>query len=305
MIDSPGVYKDIPPAAYHADPCPEPSLSASLIDRLLERSPAHARAAHPRFVTPEVEEFRFSLGDLVHNLLLGGRRICVIDAKSYQGKDAKAARDAALEAGETPVLLHQLHRAERVRNAILGQLKDHPELSTILEPPAVFEATVAWQEDSGLWCRCRPDILFDREIYDLKITGVAATPEAWGASHAWRMGYARRAVWYRRGLRKAHGVMPRYFFVVVEDEPPYAISHFECSPEALDIATREIEQALAIWTRCMETGEWPSYSTDLQWINPPNWAHYRSEEVLARHAFSVPQDETQAPYTITPETFGV
>ena len=43
---------DIPPREYHADPCPAPSLSRSIAKLLVERSPAHAYAAHPRLGGP-------------------------------------------------------------------------------------------------------------------------------------------------------------------------------------------------------------------------------------------------------------
>jgi hypothetical protein len=308
MITEPGVYEGISAVDYHADPCPEPSLSASLIDRLLERSPAHARAAHPRFVTPETEDWKFNLGEAVHTMLLGGQPLCVIDERSYQGKEARLARDAALNDHQLPILTHQLNRAETICDAIRTQIKLHPELNHVLDPPGLHEATVLWREDllgsTGLWCRCRPDILFDREIWDLKITATAATPEVWGAGHAWRMGYPRRAAWYRRGLRKVMGVMPSYRFIVVENEAPYALSHFECSNEALDLGVKEVEAALEIWTRCMQSGDWPAYSTELQWINPPVWAQYRSAEVLARHQFST-HDEVQSPHVIEPWGFGV
>jgi hypothetical protein len=33
---------------YHADPCPEPSLSAHIAALLCARSPRHAWAAHPK-----------------------------------------------------------------------------------------------------------------------------------------------------------------------------------------------------------------------------------------------------------------
>jgi hypothetical protein len=36
MIDQPGVY-DIPAEQYHADPCPQPSLSAAIRLYVLER----------------------------------------------------------------------------------------------------------------------------------------------------------------------------------------------------------------------------------------------------------------------------
>jgi hypothetical protein len=47
MIIQPGIYYDITPADYFADPCPEPSATQSVLKVLLDQSPAHARCEHP------------------------------------------------------------------------------------------------------------------------------------------------------------------------------------------------------------------------------------------------------------------
>src|SRR5215831_5713580 len=47
MSVTPGVYA-MPAAQYHADPCPTPSLSASIIKLICLDSPAHAWTAHPK-----------------------------------------------------------------------------------------------------------------------------------------------------------------------------------------------------------------------------------------------------------------
>jgi hypothetical protein len=284
----PGLYRDMPAKDYHADPIETGSLSCSTMDLLLERTPAHVKATHPRLrsTEPEPEEHKHNPGTLVHELLAGTADVMIIEEDSYRKKLAAELRDDALAAGKTPCLAHQFDRADAIVSAIKEQFDEHPLLRGVLaSPEADKEVTALWRDEQfgGVWCRSRPDLALPRAIYDFKITGIAATPEAWGTSHAWKMGYARRAVWYRRGWRILADVMPTYRFVVCENEPPYAVSVFECSNEALDLATREVMQALSIWQRCMEGGIWPGYSTELQWINPPAWAQYRSEEVLARH----------------------
>ena len=70
MITKPGVY-DLPMAEYHADPCPEPSLSSSIIRLLCSASPLHAWTAHPRLNAAYVaeESDRFDVGTAAHALL--------------------------------------------------------------------------------------------------------------------------------------------------------------------------------------------------------------------------------------------
>src|SRR5262245_50563917 len=78
MIDGPGIY-DIPLAEYLADPCPAPSLSASIAHILLSQSPRHAWEAHPRLnphYEPEEAE-AFDLGTAAHAYLLEGAEVFV------------------------------------------------------------------------------------------------------------------------------------------------------------------------------------------------------------------------------------
>ena len=81
MIETAGVYQ-MPAEEYHADPCPEPSLSASLIKTLLARSPLHAWHEHPRLNPNVVKEERkeYDRGSAAHALLLEGEdRMAVIE----------------------------------------------------------------------------------------------------------------------------------------------------------------------------------------------------------------------------------
>src|SRR4030095_13276592 len=107
MITAPGIY-DLPAADYHADPCPEPSLSSSIVKMLCLESAAHAHYAHPRLNPAAIEENgeHFDIGTAAHALLLeGSKTIAIIDAKDYRTNAAKDARDVAYAAGLTPLLL--------------------------------------------------------------------------------------------------------------------------------------------------------------------------------------------------------
>ena len=48
MCLSEGIHLGVPEATYHADPCIEPSASSGILRLLMDRTPMHAHAAHPR-----------------------------------------------------------------------------------------------------------------------------------------------------------------------------------------------------------------------------------------------------------------
>src|ERR1700733_2022882 len=127
IITKPGVY-DLPGDDYHADPCDTPSLSAGMINDLLEAPAkcfAPSRRLNPDWEPPEKQE-KFSIGSVSHIMLLEPHmfddRVVVVRGKTKDGKpsagytsqDAKDQRDAAIAAGKTPILpeqLDQIHEA--------------------------------------------------------------------------------------------------------------------------------------------------------------------------------------------------
>jgi hypothetical protein len=298
MTYGPGVHAGVPEADYHADPAPEPSLSCSVAELLLRRSPLHAWVAHPR-LNPEPErkdDSKFVLGSAVHAGLLGYHdKLCVLEgAEDYRTKAARDARDAAIAAGVIPLLEHQNVLVQQIMNRVLDQLErfEDEKISHCLWPSNPREVTVLWQEPahSDVWCRCRPDLVTERYLVDFKITSAAATPEGWASRRAFELGYDMRAAWYLRGWRRAASEAKSYLFVVVEEEFPHALGVFEPDPETLELGAKKCEQALSIWNRCLSRGDWPAYPPVVQWVTPPAWAQFNGEAVLARASM---QTETQ------------
>ena len=72
-IDNPGIYT-IPLVEYIADPCPEPSLSASIAHTIVMESPLHAFIQHPRLNIGAIEHGsnKMDIGTIVHGMVLEG-----------------------------------------------------------------------------------------------------------------------------------------------------------------------------------------------------------------------------------------
>lgn len=287
MIDRPGIYPDLPENLYHADPVVEPSLSCSIATLLLSRSPAHAMVAHPRLSRfwQEKHSDTFDFGKAAHELLLGGEgRFLVVGAEDWRGKEAKADKARAYEQGLIPLLETQWERLRVLVDVVRAQLEEIPDLREALHPDNPRESTVVWREPSGAWCRARTDLMFRRRVIDLKFTTTGATPEEWAGRTAYNFQYDFRAGWYQRGLKAVTGEDWRYQFVVVEREPPFALSFFEPAPIDYEGVQEPIARAIDLWTRCMRDKVWPGYSQELQWLERPAWAAYRWEARNARAA---------------------
>ena len=85
------------------------------------------------------------------------------------------------------------------------------------------------------------------------------------------MGADVQCAMYLRGAH-AYGWDPVWRFVVIESEPPFALSVIDLAPDALALAEDKFEWALAKWRSCLESGEWPAYPTRVASIEAPGYA---------------------------------
>ena len=277
MINTPGIYA-IPATEYHSDPCPEPSLSASVARTLIDRSPLHAWMQHPKLGGQQEEKpaARLSLGSAAHSVILQGDwdSIGFIDADSYRTKAARDQRDYIVAAGGTPLL-------EKDRPTIEAMVAEF-ERSGIDRRGFETERTLIWQDKATesaptIWCRSRVDLLGHRLILDLKTTAVPATPERWGRTLLWD--YAMQCGFYRRGWKALNGGTPPAFrFLVQETTPPYSVAQFSFDGAGLDYADYLAEQAVWKWSECIKAQSWPSYAAGVNVMEAPYWVRERLEE---------------------------
>jgi hypothetical protein len=288
MALSEGVH-EVPAAEYHRDPCEAPSLSASIAQTLVTRSPLHAWFDHPRlnpeFVpsesTSEQEE-----GTALHALLLERVELIEeVDAPDWRTKAAQEARKAARAVGRIPLLTQraaELRQAAGEMRLVLGQ----HELGDFLARPGRAEQTLVWRDESEagpVWCRGRADWLCDDMpvICDLKTTGGSASPDAWGRG-AMMNGAAIQAAHYLRGARILGLPHRRFVFVVLERDAPHGVSVVELAPALLEMGADQLAYARDMWAACLRDGEWPGYPGMVATYEGGNGLHYAHEDWKAR-----------------------
>lgn len=284
IIDKPGIYREFDGEAYFADPCLTPSLSQSLCKILIEQSPLHARQAHPRLATPmdgededatEKYDSARAIGNAAHAIMIGrGKAIAVIDQKNFQTKVAKEERAAAVAAGQEPILRKHHAVAQAMSIAANDQLIKIPGCERAFLS-GDGEVVIANCED-GQWLRSMIDWITPdlREVWDLKTSGMSASPYATGklmASAGWHL----QAAMHERIL---DAIDPdgagrrKYRYVCQENEPPFALTVNEIGESALTIGRKQIDYAINMWRHCMASDIWPAYP--LRIIRPelPAWA---------------------------------
>ncbi|MBP0492226.1 PD-(D/E)XK nuclease-like domain-containing protein [Pararoseomonas indoligenes] len=276
-IENPGIY-DMPAADYHADPCPEPSLSSGIAKLLVRRSPRHARHAHPRLggVTRTATE-AMDAGSILHGLLLGeGGDYVAVDADDWRSKAAKEQRSAIREQGKIPVLADEMEALHEAAGIAEAEMMDRPDLRAFFSPGR-SEAVLTWQ-DSGVWCRAMVDRLPSEGgiWFDLKTTATSGAPEDYQRTMI--RDHAFQAAFYLRGGR-ALGMRPKEMrFVVVERHPPYGVCVMACAPSLLAMAEAEVERAIRAWGDCLRSDHWPGYLTQTAYVEAPAWMMVAEDE---------------------------
>jgi len=232
------------------------------------------------------EERRFAVrGDEAderrHALVLGKgiEGVEIIDGfANYKKKDAQEARDAAVDAGKTPMLRHEYEDAALVAKDVRESLEDLGYALT-----GISEAVVTWYEQSEygpVKCRAMMDHLrLDLcAVWDFK-TSNSAHPRAI-QSHIMEYGYDIQESAYRSALRKlVPGSAGResFTFLFCETMPPGSPRRALITPCRLNGTFRAIgenrwRRAVELWAKCNRDDLWPAYTESCIEIEPPTWA---------------------------------
>lgn len=231
----------------------------------MRRSPMHCRAS--RDATPAMV-----LGTAAHSLLLQPEEF---EARYLVGPSGALNRNPA--AAEWRAC--KAEAAETGREAISGddwqalqtmreRVWSHEAARRLLEASVAAEAVVTWDED-GTACKARVDAYTPAVVLDIKTTRDASIDAMQRALATY--GYHGQLAWYMRGLRANAVAVDAAAIIAIETEPPFAVAVYEIEAEALAQGRREADCWLAVWRRCVETGEWPGYS-GVDVIGLPKWA---------------------------------
>lgn len=110
-------------------------------------------------------------------------------------------------------------------------------------------------------------------MLDLKSTGDSR--ERKFTSIAYDKGYHVQAAYYSDGAKAITGVEHEFYFAVVEADPPHGVILYQAGQDMLTEGREWVQTALTIYRKCMETGSWPAYTTDVQVLGLPGWAKRR------------------------------
>jgi len=262
-------FIDIPAAQYHADDIGEdvPSLTQSIANEMITRSPWHAHRLHPRLGgKSRVATDAKDAGSLMHSLLLGQEHeFAVMAVDDFRTKAARELRDDAIARGKTPVKKCDfdaaMEQAARIDRALqrehgieLGRMKR--ELTAVWSA----QTDVSGQAPAPVVCRARLDAFDGSTVYDLK-TCADASPVKLTRSVI-QFGYHIQGAAY---VSSVEHIVPQmagrvnFADIFIENET-LAISVIRFDGMFIELGRQRWQAAVNAWHQCLSTGVWPGYT---------------------------------------------
>ena len=285
-----GFHDDITAQAYHTDPCATPSLTQSIANEMIMRSPWHAHRLHPKLGgKSRIATDAKDAGSLMHSLLLGQEhQFAVVSVDDFRTKAAREFRDDAIARGKTPVkkcdfdaAMEQAARIGRVlrreHGIELGRMKR--------------ELTVVWNEKTDILgqvpidvvCRARLDAFDGTTIYDLKTCTDASTAKL--TRSVIQFGYDMQAAAYtsaveRTDIRMAGRI--NFADIFIENET-LAINVVRFDGMFQELGRQRWQECVNIWHECLTSGVWPGYSTagTVSRLECPEWRRTQNDTELS------------------------
>jgi exodeoxyribonuclease VIII len=260
----PPIVPDLPIEDYHSPDCEY--VSSTFLRTLQAKSPAHAMAEKKAEKKPKK---CFEIGTLIHTLILEPEtfesRYGVFDG-DFRTKEAKELK-ADFESRNITVIKtadyeNALACAEAMKNfhfydMIFGS--GEPEVSL-------------FAEIDGVKLKARPDWLQEStgRMFDLKTT-TDASPEAFTKSVG-NYGYHIQACLAMRIHEATFGEpCDDYLWLVIEKDPPYAITLNKMSPEMRLNGELKLNLALEKYQKCLKTGIFEAYSPSIKVLELNPW----------------------------------
>jgi hypothetical protein len=235
----------------HSDPAGAAEVTRAPVHfsalKYIAQSPAHYRyAADNR--SPQSASQR--LGSAVDILLLGDSA----DVAVYQGKRGGPDFRAQLKAFPKAQLVTP---GEYAKACIMAEaVEQNRQAMDLLQGHR--QRPIEWRWLDRL-CGGKPDVFSLDLLTELK-TGKTAHPERFMSSARW-YGYHAQLAWYRRGLIECgFGTPASYWIVAVESAPPYPVTVFRMTDNALDLGERMCRAWLERLLVCEASDTWPAYT---------------------------------------------
>jgi exodeoxyribonuclease VIII len=259
---TPGIY-DIDNETYHAS---EGLSRSNIMD--FKKSPFHFYWSKQ---TPRNKETSSQyIGTALHTLILEPEKFHStymiapkINKNTNEWKKIKA------DAEEKNLLI--LDGSEYHYIVSLARTVEHDPTAIRLIEGAQYERSIFWENpETGILCKCRPDILHTNMICDLKTAADASERAFRNAIYSY--GYHIQAAMMQEGVQAVLGdKINDFIFIVIEKNEPMAMAIYILDEDAINKGREDFHEALHQYKECLEKNEWPGYP--IKEVSLPKYAY--------------------------------
>lgn len=270
-IIAPGMYDSIDILDYHNSP----GISRSGI-MMLRRSPFHYWDKYLR--TNKINESKspsLILGNAVHTYILEPKKFhekyLIIEKKDKRTKSGKlywVENENKAKQNDFQLLTTENYDLiKNISNSIRSNLTANELISG-----GRYENSLYWiDKDTGVLCKCRPDILHDNMICDFKTTCNASYYEF--EKDIYNYGYHIQAAMMREASIALMGEkINDFIFILAEKDPPYATAIYPLGEEAINEGEKEFKKLLYEYKKCVDADNWSSYQ--IKQVSLPSYAYF-------------------------------
>lgn len=298
-IGFPGWYHGVPMETYHSGAvCVEPSVSSSVLRKVMNDSPAHAWDESPLNPDRDPESGKVSesltVGRATHHLLLGEkefRKQFIIrpdkapDGRDWNGNNLTCKKWLSERAGEglTVITKAQLERIE----GMAVSLARHPLIKAgILN--GQIELSGFWKdEETGLWVKIRPDAVPGDGLDYADLKTISGVDDHTIRTSIGEYGYHQQGALVREGARRLLKLgktdQVTFSLIFIESKRPYCVRVVTLKDGDLDRGEAQNHAALTIFARCLKEKHWPGPGgdqTDAAYMEMMEWRQKQIDDQL-------------------------
>jgi hypothetical protein len=302
-ISKPGLYAGVPMESYHNDLCIGPSVSASGLWTIFDKSEAHyydRSYLNPFREDDEEETAAITLGRASHHAFLGEQdflKYFVIRPEELNGKPWNGNRldckDWLANVDSQGLTVLKGEQVVRMRGAAAALGRNPLVKKGALN--GLVEHSLVWQdEETGVWIKSRPDVIpldlgashLPLIMSDLKmVSDVSDDGIVRGIKS---FGYGVQGAVVGMGCRAVLGrEMSKFTLALVESKRPHCVRFKTLKPSDIALGEQQVRAALRAFKRGIDTDEWPGpggVQSDAEWVELDSWARGRVEAKLAQMA---------------------
>lgn len=180
---------------------------------------------------------------------------------------AKSNQKNFIESSKNKYILSQEDFSKLIE--MKNEIFENTTLSSLISN-AQYEKSIFWIDpDTGIECKCRPDILHDNFVIDYKTCLEASKREFQRA--CFNSGYYIQMAMIKEGLKHALGTtMEDFIFIAQEKSAPYLTAIYTLDELAIQRGIEEFKDILVKIKKCREENNYSGY--EIQNLTLPAYA---------------------------------